>query len=117
MDWHIYPNGRAWRLRKTGSGRSVAEFRLRREAITEAKTQAEKTKGVVYVHDSSGFVTIRIPELQRVAASVHIYDAPNMTKKLRSEVAAWLRQHAKLLVSEGGNYSKQFRGRCFTTTP
>ena len=116
MNWHVYPRGAAWGLRKAGSGRSLAEFRLRREAIAEARTQAKKTAGVVYVHNSAGDVIIRIPELQRVAASVHIHDAPSMTEKGRKEIAAWLRKHAMWLLKEGGNYSKRFRGRYFCAT-
>ena len=63
MNWHIHPHGRGWRLRKQASGRSSAQFNLRREAIAEATVQASKTKGVVYVHNTSGDVVIRIPEL------------------------------------------------------
>ena len=64
MNWHIYPIGAVgWRLRKHGSGRSSAQFNFRREAIAEAKAQAAKTKGTVYVHDARGDVIIRIPEL------------------------------------------------------
>ena len=63
MNWHISPHDRGWRLRKHGSGRSIAHFNLRRDAIAEATVQASKTKGVVFVHNSSGDVVIRIPEL------------------------------------------------------
>ena len=63
MDWHIFPHSTGWRLRKHGSGRSIAHFNLRRDAITEARIQASKTNGVVYIHNSFGDVVIRIPEL------------------------------------------------------
>lgn len=61
MNWHITPHNGMWRLTKAGSGRSTAEFHSRPFAITEAIHQAEKTGGVVYVHDWSGNVVCRIP--------------------------------------------------------
>lgn len=117
MNWHIYPHPKdGWVLRKRSSGRATAVYSRRREAITEAKHQAAKTKGVVFVHNSAGEVVIRIPDLpvpEKVAASVFIYDASAMTRKGRKEIAGWLRAHAAWLLKEGDNYAKRFRGRYF----
>ena len=60
MDWHVYPRDRRWGLRKHGSGRCAGSMVIQAEAIAEAVHQAQKTNGVVYVHDVAGVVVRRV---------------------------------------------------------
>ena len=45
------------------------------------------------------------------AAIITIKGAPNMTRKGRGQIAAWLRKHADWLEQDGDKYSKRFTGR------
>jgi predicted HicB family RNase H-like nuclease len=59
----------------------------------------------------------RIPAVKeggvKVAATVIIHDAKNMTKKGREQVAEWLANQATSLFEYGNAYSKQFRARYY----
>lgn len=113
MDWHVIPRGDSFGIRRAGSGRTAATFPRRHAAIKEAIANAAQTDGRVYIHNAAGEVLMIIPTPEKVCASVHIYDAPDMTAKGRRQIAAWLRKHAAWLEKEGSNYSKRFRGRYF----
>lgn len=113
MDWNIRPQGSGWRLRKNGSDKTVVEFKLRRDAIKEARHQASKTKGVIYVHNKAGDVIIRIPEIEMVAAAVWVKNASAMTPAGRKEIADWMRKRAADLVAHGKDYASNFRGRYY----
>jgi hypothetical protein len=51
----------------------------------------------------------------KVAATVTIYRASDMTKKGRKSIAAWIRRQARYLECLGGlrrDYAKTYRARC-----
>lgn len=115
---HVEKFGSVWRLRRAGSSKYIDLFRLRRFAIDAAKKLAKKDKCAIFVHYQSGKVAFRIPDLKpkpglKVAASVLITRASDMTNEGRSQIAAWLRDQAKSLVSHGARYSANFRGRYY----
>jgi hypothetical protein len=45
------------------------------------------------------------------AAVVTIHDAPNMSKRGKSQIAYWLRRQADMLEREGHNLAKRFTAR------
>lgn len=115
---HVEKFGSVWRLRRAGSSKYIDLFRLRRYAIDAAKKLAKKDNCAIFVHYQSGAIASRIPELKprppmKVAASVLITRAGDMTNKGRSQIAEWLRSQAKNLVSHGARYSDNFRGRYY----
>ena len=69
MDWHVYPRDRSWGLRKHGSGRCTGSMVRWAEAIAEAVHQAQKTNGVVYVHNSDGIITRRIKGMKCIQST------------------------------------------------
>lgn len=50
-------------------------------------------------------------DAEKSAAVLTIKDAPDMTPRGRREVAAWLRQQADFLVSDGEHFAPRFRAR------
>ena len=50
-------------------------------------------------------------ECYAVAARLVIRHAADMTPKGRKQIAEWLREHAKMLIKDGPEYSSQFVGR------
>lgn len=48
---------------------------------------------------------------EKSAAIITIKDAPEMTKRGRHEVAAWMRKQADFLEFEGKAFSKRFTAR------
>ena len=62
VNWYIYPRTDGWGLRKGKLGRTIAVYRLRRDALSEAKAQIKKCKGMIYVHNASGLLVMMIPE-------------------------------------------------------
>lgn len=117
MNWHIWPSGTTaaskWELYKDGSKRVVEKHALRRNVIKAARARAGD-KDVIYVHNNTGFVVIRIPELpakEKVAAKVIIHGAGDWTPQGRKEVAAWLRDTAQDLVKLGKKYAKTYTAR------
>jgi hypothetical protein len=111
--YFVFPSRGKWCVQRKGAKRASSIEDFRGSAIAVAKSLAGP-KGEVSVHNAAGLVTLRIPKRptpEKVAASVHIYDAPAMTKAGRKEIAGWLRKHADWLLKEGDNYAKRFRGR------
>lgn len=51
------------------------------------------------------------PTTTKIAAKLVITDADTMTKEQRVQVAAWLRQKAQELRSEGDQYASRFTAR------
>ena len=49
----------------------------------------------------------------KVAASIHIKKASDMTKRGRKSIANWLRQNAEYLENHGKEYATNFRARYF----
>lgn len=49
----------------------------------------------------------------KVVASLNIPDAEKLTPLQRAEVADWLKMHASMVVKEGANYAKGFKGKIF----
>lgn len=47
----------------------------------------------------------------KVIASLNLKRAGDWTPEYRREVASWLRRQAKMLVSDGANYSPRFSAR------
>ena len=47
-------------------------------------------------------------------AVLTIHGAADMSDEGRKSIANWLRMHAKMLMREGDNYAKCFRGRYIT---
>ena len=118
MDWHITQSKEGWKLRRHGASKATAVFRLRREAIAAARAEVKKKDGVIYVHNSTGFVVVRIPELpakEKVAAKVLIHGAGDMSQTGRKEIAAWLRSTAADLVKLGHKYVPTYRARYLYT--
>ena len=48
---------------------------------------------------------------EKTAAVVTIFDAGKMSPAGRKRIAAWLRNQADMILTEGDNYSDRFRGR------
>ena len=61
MNIHIQPSKKGWALRKARAKRVLCFFPLRRDAIAAARAQKP---AVIYVHNASGMVVIRIPEIR-----------------------------------------------------
>lgn len=123
MSWHVIKEIRrgspGWAIRRSGSSRALGVVGFYRDAVRIAKLHAGREGGQVVVHNHDGTVKRVIDTMkkakaaEKVAASVHIYDAPGMTKEGRREIAGWLRKHAAWLLKDGGQYAKRFRGRYF----
>jgi phage antirepressor YoqD-like protein len=45
------------------------------------------------------------------AAKLRIYDAGKMTPARRTELARWLREHARMIENQGHNYAPNFKAR------
>ena len=52
---------------------------------------------------------------EKSAAIVTIKDAPNMTKRGRKQIAAWLRRQAGFLENHADKLSRRFTARYFYT--
>ncbi len=48
---------------------------------------------------------------EKAIATLTIHRVAEMTPEGRKAIAEWLRNHAKMIVKEGKNYSKRFTGR------
>jgi len=48
---------------------------------------------------------------EKSAAIITIHDAPNMTRRGRKHIAAWLRRQAEFLEQDGDKFSKRFTAR------
>lgn len=115
---HVLPTNKHFVVRSSHSRRALKRFEFCSEASAYAERIAKGRQTTVVWHRADGTVLrkrdfSKKKAVEKVAASVHIYNAPEMTKKGRREIAAWLRKHADWLLKEGDNYAKSFRGRYF----